>query len=133
MTSIAIAGYVSSPIFIIKGVLLTTPSISGTVFTTPTPLAFLPNRGIGPNIPGHSNNHGIGSFTFATPLGTAFLLVCVVPTCDITTPYCKTCANSLSPPSLSSSLNNIGNTMIPTSASRSFIMMSASTSLFHGH
>ena len=54
---------------------LITPSISGAVLTTPTPSAFSPSIGIGPNIPFHSNKNGRGSPIFATPLGTEFLLI----------------------------------------------------------
>ena len=120
IVSTAIAGYVSSPILIISGKRLTTPSISGAVLITPTPSAAPPSSGIGPSIPFHSYNQGNGSPILATPLGTAFLCVWFVPTCAITTPIsCSDIINSSSPPSRSGSENSIGITMIPTSASLS--------------
>src|SRR6056300_445416 len=134
IVSIAIDGYTSSPTRINSGSLLTTPSISGAVLSTPTPSTLSPIIGIGPSIPGHSNSQGIGSPILATPLGTAFLFVCVVPTCATTTPLpASACASATSPPSLSSSENRIGNTIIPAPASLSFHMVSARTSLFQGH
>ena len=82
ITSIAIEGYTSSPIAMNSGNLLTTPSISGTVFNTPTPAAFNPNKGIGPSIPFQVYNQGSGSPIFAIPLGTGFFdsSNCVEPT-----------------------------------------------------
>ena len=85
-------------------------------------------------MPGHSNNQGIGSPIFATPLGTALRFVCVVPTCATITPLFISCdIKASSPPNLSGSENSIGNTIMPAPFSRSFPMVSASTSRFHGH
>ena len=85
----AMLGYTSSPILISRGTLRTTPSSSGAVFTTPTPFADLPSSGIGPSIPPHSNKYGSGSPILATPLGTPFLLISLVPNCAITVPAFK--------------------------------------------
>ena len=109
-----------------SGTRLTTPSISGAVFKTPTPSAASPSNGIGPNIPGHSNMYGKGSPILATPLGTGFLLTEVVPVCAITTPLFTSASDKiLSPPNLSGSENIIGITIIPAPASRSFQIISA--------
>ena len=134
MVSTAIAGYVSSPTRIMVGMRLTTPSTSGAMLITPTPSALMPNSSIGPNMPGHSNNHGIGSPILATPRGTAFLLVCVVPTCAMITPLpAMFCMNSMSLPCESGSENSMGITIIPAPFSRNFHTMSARISLGHGH
>ena len=104
------------------------------VFTTPTPPTLALSSAIGPSIPGNANDHGMGAPILATPRGTAFLFVCVVPACAITIPFCTSaCARSMSPPNLSSSENNIGSTIMPAPASRSRHITSASTVLFQGH
>ena len=70
----------------------------------------------------------------ATPRGTAFRFVCVVPACAITIPFCTNAsARSMSPPNLSSSENNMGSTIMPAPASLNLQITSASTVLFQGH
>ena len=104
------------------------------MFITPTPSAFNPKSSVGPNMPGHSNNQGKGSPILATPLGTEFLFVCVVPTCAIITPFSTSaCASAMSCPALSSSANNIGRIIIPAPCSLNFHIRSAILSRDHGH
>ena len=71
---------------------------------------------------------------FATPLGTAFLFVCDVPVCAMTTPLLvNTLAKNSSVPNLSSSENSIGKTITPAPACLSLRITSAILSLDHGH
>ncbi len=127
-------GYTSSPIFISNGTRLITPSISGAVLITPTPFAHSASLGNGPTIPFHSNRYGKGSPIFATPLGTGLdVLFCAVPVWAMTVPYVSVSQNTSSLPNLSSSLNNIGITMIPVSAFLNCSIRLASTSRSHGH
>ena len=128
------AGYTSVPTRINRGILRTTPSISGAVFNTPTPSADPPNSGIGPNMPGHSYSQGSGSPILATPLGTALRLACVVPVCAMITPLpLSALLNTVSPPNLSASENSMGNTITPAPASLKRHTISAMVFLLQGH
>ena len=101
---------------------------------TPTPDVHSASLGNGPTMPGHSNKYGSGSPIFATPRGTALLVVfCVVPVCAMTVPYPSASQNTSSPPILSSSLNNNGITIMPVCAFLKSNMSCARTSRFHGH